>query len=96
MQKSRAGEPGQKGGVSHRVPCPCSAPAKFKIGSLHSEVVSHGQEKPRHDGPVPGGGDPRGIQFPRNERRYCKGKRDGEPDIPQIGGGRMQSHERVL
>ena len=58
VQKGRAGQPGQEGGVFDRVPAPVSAPAEYDISPFATEELARAQKEPGEKGPAAGGANP--------------------------------------
>jgi len=96
MEKGGPGQPGQKGGVFHRVPSPVTAPAQLDIGPLHAEDIADGQEEPGEEGPAPDALDPAFIQALVDQGRDGEGKGDSEGDEADIEAGGMEDHAGIL
>ena len=96
VHERSAGQPGQQGGVLHRIPEPPAAPAKFVIGPPATQGDTQGKESPRHGRPGPGPARPGGIQATVDQGSDCKGKGDGKPHITHIEHGWMNDQAEVL
>src|SRR3954453_20335076 len=65
MQERGVHQPWQQRRVLDGVPCPVSAPAELDVRPPHADHGSHSIEEPGEERPTPDGGEPFGIETPR-------------------------------
>ena len=95
VQKSRAGQPGQQGGIFDRIPTPVPAPAEHDVGPFAAQELACAQEKPREQGPAARGANPFFVDLPGQERGHGKGVGHDEAHIAVVEHGGVYRHDRV-
>ena len=96
VQVGGAGEPGQEGGVLHRVPGPVAAPAQSLVAPPGPEHDAQRQETPGHQGPAAGGGQPVLAQAAGGQGGDGEGEGHGEPHVAEVQHRRVEGHEDVV
>src|SRR5271157_72638 len=96
MQKRRAGEPGHKRSIFHRVPSPVAAPSKDSVSPVRAEENADGEEAPGHHGPAARDLNPFFAGIFHDERAQREGEGNGEADVSQIQHRRMDDHLGIL
>ncbi len=94
MYKSTAGQPGNKGGVFHRIPGPIPSPSQFHIRPPGPEDNSSRQKDPGNQSPVPDPVQP-GIVSGQDCPQSCR-RRHSQPGITDKKQWRMKYHSWML
>ncbi|MNE63819.1 hypothetical protein D3C80_1591920 [compost metagenome] len=96
MQEGCAQQPGQQGGILHRIPEPPAAPAEFVIGPPGAEQDTGGEKHPGAERP---GAAPVGqgaVQPARVQRRHGEGEVDRKADVAEIEQGWVYDEADIL
>jgi hypothetical protein len=96
VQEGGGGEPGQEGGVLHRVPRPVAAPTQLHVGPLAAHDDAQREEHPRHQRPTAHGAHPFIVKPFGEQGADRKGERHRHADIAEIEHDRMNHHPVVL
>ena len=97
VQGRRADEPGDEGGVLHRVPGPVAAPAQFHVGPPHAQDDARGQKGPGQQGHGTGHAVPAVLALTAG-KALGQGQTGGhgEAAVAQEEQRRMEDHAGVL
>ncbi len=96
VQQGGAEQPGQEGGIFHRIPEPPAAPAELVIGPPGAQHDAGGEKDPGAERP---GAAPVGhgaIEPTRMQRRHGEGEVDRKADVTEIEQGRVEDEADVL
>ncbi len=96
MQQGGAEQPGQQGGIFHRIPEPPATPTELVIGPPGAEQDASGEKHPGAQCPGPAPVGHGAVQPARVQRRHGEGEVDCKAHVAEIEQGRVNDEAYVL